>query len=72
MPHLRTRLRRLEDRRPPKIPPAELDLSRLSAAHLERAAELRERIDQVGIDGLTPDELMACAEIRDLLEGASR
>jgi len=60
------RLTKLEAAVPKPVTGPAYDLSRLTADQLERMAELRERIDAVGLAGLTDrevDELAGMSEI---------
>jgi predicted MarR family transcription regulator len=43
------------------------DLSRLSAEQLERMAEIRARVDAVGLEGLTDAEVEEVAAIAELM-----
>ena len=61
------RLRRLEAAIPPSREPYPYDVSRLTPAQMERCAELRERVDAVGMDGLTDAEVEEGAAIEEIL-----
>jgi hypothetical protein len=66
---LTKRLTRIDVRRPaPAIPPG-YDLSRLTDDDLDLLLRLRERIDAVGPDGLTPDELEEAGRLVAILTG---
>jgi hypothetical protein len=68
MTRMASRLERLARSRP--VPtPRTYDLSRLSDEQLDRLLVLRERIDLVGLEELTPGELEDLAELADVLEG---
>ena len=69
MTRIGTRLERLEQRRPVQPPARTYDLSRLTDEQLDRLLVLRERIDLVGAERLTPDELEELAALADVLEG---
>ena len=68
MTRMAVRLDRLEQRRPAS-PPRTYDLSRLTDDQLDRMLVLRERIELIGPEGLTPDELEELAELADVFEG---
>ena len=61
------RLARLEAAVPRPVPQREYDLSRLTADQLERMAQLRERVDAVGLDGLSEDEFWELTELSEIL-----
>ena len=61
------RLRRLEAAIPPSQARHPYDLSRLTVAQKERMAELRERVDAVGMDALTDQEIEEGAAIEEIL-----
>ena len=61
------RLRRLEAVIPPTRSGHPYDLGRLTVAQKERMAELRERVDAVGMDGLTDAEVEEGAAIEEIL-----
>jgi hypothetical protein len=63
------RLARLEASVPPPLPARSFDLSRLTDEQLDHLARLNERIVAVGPEGLTPDEMLAAAELLGILEG---
>ena len=64
------RLARLEAVVPKPAPPVAYDLSRLTADQGERMAELRERVDAVGLAGLTDAEVEEGAAISEILLAA--
>jgi hypothetical protein len=68
MTRITIRLDRLEQRLPAS-PLRTYDLSRLTDEQLDRLLELRERIELVGAEGLTPEELEELAELAAVLEG---
>jgi len=61
------RLTRLEAAVPKPVLRPAYDLARLTADQLERMAELRERIDAVGLAGLTDGEVDELAEMSEIL-----
>ena len=66
------RLTRLEAAVPPRReePAPDLDLARLTAAQKERMAEIQPRYLELGLEGLTDDELEDLAEIATILKAA--
>jgi hypothetical protein len=64
------RLARLEAAVPRPVCPPAYDLSRLSADQLERMAALRERVDAVGLPGLTDEEVDELAAMSEILLAA--
>jgi len=62
-----TRLARLEAVIPPIREPDPYDISRLTAAQMERCARLRERVDAVGMEGLTDAEVEEGAAVTEIL-----
>lgn len=70
MTRMGRRLDRLVARRPVVAASAEVrfDLSRLTDDELVRVQRLRTRLEAVGVEGLTPDELMEAAAVRALLD----
>lgn len=65
MTKVAVRLARLESAVPPRRdePTPDLDLLRLTAVHTERMAEIQPRYLELGLEGLTDDELEDLAEI---------
>ena len=61
------RLARLEAAVPKPVPPIAYDLSRLTANQRERMAGLWERIDAVGLSGLTDEEVEEGAAMSEIL-----
>lgn len=62
------RLARLEAVVPKPVPAPEYDLSRLTAAHKERMAEIQPRYLALGLAGLTDAEVDALAEVAEILQ----
>lgn len=72
MTKVATRVGKLEAAVPPRrqeLAP-ELDLSRLTVAQKERMAEIQPRYLELGLEGLTDDELEDLAEIATILKAA--
>ena len=67
MTRVAVRLARLEAEVPRPVPSIEYDLSRLTAEQRERMAELRGRVDAVGLAGLTDAEVEEGAAISEIL-----
>jgi len=61
------RVGKLEAAVPPPVPRPAYDLSRLTAAQLERMGELRGRADRVGLSGLTDEEVDELAAMSEVL-----
>jgi hypothetical protein len=70
MPRLTSRIARIETTLPPPSPPLDpLDFSRLTPDQRMRLAELSDRYEAVGSEGLTGDELEEIALLIAILEG---
>ena len=67
MTRVAVRLARLEAAVPKPVPRPVYDFSRLSPDQLERMAELRERVNAVGLSGLTDGEVEELAEMTEIL-----
>ena len=67
MSRVAVRLARLEAAVPKPATRPVYDLSRLTPDQLERMAELRERIDAVGLSGLTDGEVDELAWMSEIL-----
>lgn len=67
MTRVAARLTRLEAAVPSPVPAPPYDLSRLTPAQLERMAELRHRVDVVGLSGLTDSEVEELAAMSEVL-----
>ncbi len=67
MTKVAVRLARVEAMVPKPVPQPAYDLSRLTADQLERMAQLRERVDVVGLSGLTDGEVEELAAISEIL-----
>ncbi len=72
MTRVAVQLARLEAAVPPRReePAPDLDLARLTAAQKERMAEIQPRYLELGLAGLTDDELKDLAEIATILKAA--
>lgn len=72
MTKVAVRLARLEAVVPPRReePTPELDLSRFTAAQKERMAEIQPRYLELGLAGLTDDELEDLVEIAEIVKAA--
>ena len=72
MTRVAVRVGKLEAAVPPRReePAPDLDLSRLTAAQKERMAEIQPRYLELGLAGLTDDELEDLAEIAAILKAA--
>ena len=67
MTRVAARLTKLEAAVPTPVLPPAYDLSRLTPDQLERMAELRERVDAVGLSGLTDEEVEEGAAMSEIL-----
>ncbi len=67
MTRVAARLAKLEAAVPEPVTGPAYDLSQLTAEQLERMAELRERIDVVGLSGLSDGEMEELAEMSEIL-----
>lgn len=61
------RLTRLEAGLPKPSPRIEYDLSRLTPEQMERMRDITARVDEVGLAGLTDEELDEAAAIAELM-----
>ena len=67
MSKVASRLAKLEAVVPKPPPQIEYDFSRLTPDQMARAGQLRRRVDEVGLEGLTDEELDEAAAIRELI-----
>ena len=68
MTRVAVRLAKLEAAVPKPVPPIEYDLSRLTSDQLSRMAELRGRVDEMGLAGLSDGEVEELAEMAEILQ----